>query len=170
MKYLQFLKKDKLGMLLFSVFTAILVILLLKRSFLVVYNYFTNGDTGLWIGDFGQSLIILIFGLPTILMYDLPKLIEYIGILVDIKRSKTIKEIVVPYNTPQLTIANRHKSGTKKVDDSYYIWKVKNGNNKKMKMIFFDEVFSFTGKTIGHKYEVTYYKHSKVIVDVKKIS
>ena len=38
-----------------------------------------------------------------------------------------------------------------------------------MKMIYFKNVFSFVGKTIGHTYEVTYYKHSKVVVDVKKI-
>lgn len=169
MKYLQVLKKDKLGMLLFSIFTMILVILLFRRSYVVVYNYFTNGDIGLWTGDFGQSLIILIFGLPTILMFDLPKIIQYIGILVDIKRSATIKEIVVSHNKPQVTLVDRHKSGNKEDNDSYYVWEVKNSNDKKMKMIFFDEVFSFTGKTIGHSYEVTYYKHSKVIVDVKKI-
>jgi hypothetical protein len=36
-------------------------------------------------------------------------------------------------------------------------------------MTYLKGVFSFIGKTIGHPYEITYYKHSKVIVDVKKI-
>ena len=169
MEYLKVLKKDKLGMLLISIFTAILGILLLKRSFLVVYNYFTYGDNGLWSGDFGQSLIILIFAVPTILMYDLPKLFEYIGILVDIKRSEMIKETVVSLAKPETTVFDRYKPGTKDENDIYYIWKVKNEKGKKMKMIYFKNVFSFVGKTIEHTYEVTYYKHSKVVVDVKKI-
>lgn len=170
MEYLKILKKDKFGMFAFSIFTAILVILFLKNSLITVYNYFVFGDDGLWVGDFGQSLIILIFGLPTIIMFDLPKIFEYIGILVDIKNSELITKTVVSISKPVVVSFDKNKLVTKEENKSYYVWKVKNEKGKKMKMICFENVFSFVGKTIGHTYEVTYYKHSKVIVDVKKIS
>ena len=169
MKYLKTLKKDKFGMFILSLCAIVGIVLYFKHSFNAVYNYFTYGDNGLWSGDVGQSLIILIFGLPSILMFYLPKIFEYIGILIDIKHPELMKETVVSLTKPETTVFDRYKPGTKDENDIYYIWKVQNEKGKKMKMIYFKNVFSFVGKTIEHTYEVTYYKHSKVVVDVKKI-
>ena len=80
-----------------------------------------------------------------------------------------IKEIIVSCEKPDTHVFDLYMLGINKENDLYYVWKVKNVNGKKMKMVYLKGVFSFIGKTIGHTYEVTYYKHSKVIVDVKKI-
>ena len=169
MEYLKILKKDKLGMFIFSLCSTIAIILYFRRSFITVCNYFINGDKGLWTGDVGQCMIVLICGLPAIVMFYFPKILEFIQILSDIKKPQVITEVVISLTKPNTTTFDRHKPGTKDENDIYYIWKVKNEKGKKMKMIYFKNVFSFVGKTIGHTYEVTYYKHSKVVVDVKKI-
>ena len=169
MEYLKTLKKDKFGMFAFSIITAILTIVILKSCFTTVYNYFTFGDTGSWTGDVGQSLFISVFGLPMIVFFDIPKITEYIGIIVDINRSELTTKTVVSLSKPESKAFDNNRSKTNEKNSFYYIWKVKNEKGKKMKMTCFKDVFSFTGKTIGHTYEVTYYKHSKVIVDVKKI-
>ena len=168
MEYLKILKKDKLGMFIFSLCSIIGIVLFFKRSFIVVYNYFAYGDMGLWSGDVGQCIVILIGGIPAIICYFL-KIIEYIEILSDIKRQQLITEVVVSLSKPDVTAFDRYKPGKKDENDIYYVWKVKNEKEKKLKMIYFKNVFSFVGKTISHTYEVTYYKYSKVIVDVKKI-
>ena len=170
MRYLYVLKKDKLGMFIISLCSTIAIILYFRRSFIMVCNYFINGDKGLWTGDIGQCLIVLAGGLPAIAIFYLPKILEFIRILIDTKHPQLITEVVVSYSKPNVTLFDMHKPGTKEENDVYYIWKVKNKNGKKLKMIYFKNIFSFVGKTIGHTYEVTYYKHSKVIVDVKKIS
>lgn len=170
MGFLYVLKKDKLGMFIFSLCSTIAIILYFRRSFITVYNYFINGDKGLWTGDVGQCVIVLICGLPAIVMFYFPKILEFIKILIDIKKAQVITDVVISLSKPDATTFDRYKSRTKDENDIYYIWKVENKKGKKMKMIYFKNVFSFIGKTIGHTYEVTYYKHSKVIVDVKKIS
>ena len=168
MEHLNALKKDKLGRFILSLCAIIGIALFFRRSFTVVYNYFSYGDVGLWSGDIGQSIIILIGGIPAIILYFFD-ILNFIRILSDIKKPQVITEVVISLTKPNTTTFDRHKPGTKDENDIYYIWKVKNEKGKKMKMIYFKNVFSFVGKTIGHTYEVTYYKHSKVVVDVKKI-
>lgn len=169
MRYLSVLKKDKFGMFVFSIFSTIAIIIFLRRSFTVVCNYFISGDMGLWTGDVGQCLIILIGGIPAIVLFYLPKIFEYVLILVDMNHSELITKTVVSLNKPESKAFDKHRSVTNGKNNFYYIWKVKNEKGKKMKTIYFEDVFSFVGKTIGHTYKITYYKHSKVIVDVKKI-
>ncbi|MBO5332864.1 MAG: hypothetical protein J6B37_01980 [Clostridia bacterium] len=169
MEHLKILRKDKKCAFWIVTSFTILLVVLYPICIKNIYSYLLTTYNEVPTTGFLDSLYIVFMAVPFVSVICVPRIVQYISILIDIKKGTSIKEIIVSCEKPDTRVFDLYMLGVNKENDMYYVWKVKDENGKKMKMIYLKGVFSFVGKTIGHTYEVTYYKHSKVIVDVKKI-
>lgn len=171
MDYLKILKKDKLLFFIISICVIIMTIYVFPNAIGDVFLFFgghSEDAHGHQINIF-EKLFLAIFSIPALYIMWVPKVKEYIGILLDIKKPILVEEQVVALNKPINEPFDNYKPGTVDENDYRYIWKVQRENRRKMKMLIFKDVCNLKGKVVGHTYKITYYKRSKVIVKIERV-
>lgn len=167
MQYLQILKKDKLFFFALSIGLSIVGAILYPFCVKDLYYYYFTPDFDMYVGNVYASLGIVFLMFPSLWFFYIPKISQYIFILLDMKKPVLVENTVVGLKKPSTEAFDLYKQGTEDENDFHYIWLVEDEKGKKMKMLFFKDVFAFAGKTINHSYKVTYFQHSKVLVKVE---
>lgn len=159
-------RKKKRGMFLLACFGVLGFIYFYPECFSYVYGLFfhsTYPDDRNLLDDL-KFLVLVLLACP--LWFVLVK--EYICILLDIKMKKQITTKVKGRGRPELNFFDTHIPGSDNKDDIYFYWKAIDDSGKKYKFILFQEENNLKGKTVKHSYNVTYYKHSKIVTNIEK--
>lgn len=168
MEYLELLKQNKKNSFIFSLIALILTPICVVLASSELYKFFILG-----VEDYYRNILGCIFlTVVPFLVFFLgiePSLALYINVLIDLKNKELVEEIVVGLKKPNDAGVLDGFFNIGKVSKFYNAWKVHNEKGKKFDLLFFKDVFPFSGKTTGYSYKVTYYKHSKLIVKIEKV-
>jgi len=166
MKYLKLWIKKQRNIAIFSMAIIISCPLMYSLFAEILCDYFIF-DVNVPFIEVCSSIVCALGFFPTCCLF-MPCAAEYIYVLLDFKKKIIIDDTVVSLSNPKSN-ASILKSGPANKNTLYYIWRVRNSNNEKLKLFLFNEIFSFTGKTIGFTYKVSYFKYSKIIVKIEKL-
>lgn len=158
----------KRGMFILSCFVVFSIVCIYPICFLSVYKLFFYSGTDYSIDrNLLDDLIIVLFAFPGSLPWCI-HIKEYVGILLDIKMKKQITTKAKGRGRPELNFFDTHIPGSDNKDDIYFYWKAIDDSGKKYKFILFQEENNLKGKTVKHSYNVTYYKHSKIVTNIER--
>ena len=159
-------RKKKRGMFLLVCFCALCYVYTFPYCFYYVYELFFHStyQAGRNLLDDLKFLVLVLLACP--LWFILVK--EYICILLDIKMKKQITTKAKGRGRPELNFFDTHIPGSDNKDDIYFYWKAIDDSGKKYKFILFQEENNLKGKTVKHSYNVTYYKHSKIVTNIER--
>lgn len=166
MDKLEVCRKKKSGMFLLSCFVFLGIIYIYPICFFSVYKLFFHNDYPVD-RNLLDDLIIVLLALPGSLPW-LIRIKEYICILLDIRIKKLTTIKVKGCGKPTVEFFDTHVPGTENKNDIYFYWKAIDDSNKKHKFIIFQDANILKGKTTKHSYYVTYYKHSKIVINIER--
>lgn len=166
MKFLKLWIKKQKNMAIFSMVIIISCPLMYALCAENLCDYFTF-DVNVPFIEVCMSIVCALGFFPTCCLF-MPCAAEYLYALLDFKKKIIIEDTVVSLSNPKSN-ASILKSEPKNKNTFYYIWRVRNGHNEKLKLFLFKDIFWFTGKTIGFTYKVSYFKYSKIIVKIEKL-